>query len=265
MFKDAPEAINDQLVWCFVFNLGKLLIKKQDSVVNVPVKIAMKQLKAWETTRFYLGKLEGCDCYCIEAADKITIPEQMYFKRFFSLFGQIDEEIFTLAGRASHILDWHKKNQYCGRCGSETELKKDELALACSVCGNIIYPKISPAIIVAVIKGDEILLAQGKDFRFYSTLAGFVEPGETLEDCVRREVFEEVGIRIKNVKYFGSQPWPFPDSLMIGFTAEYESGEISVDPNEIATAGWFKRNNLPVTPTQSSIAGKLIQWFCNKG
>lgn len=259
--------MNDQPVWCFVFNSGNLLIKVENDVINVPVKMTMEQFKAWETTKFYLGRFDGCDCYCIETDDNKNLPEEMVFRKFRSLFGKIEEELFMLAGRASHILDWHKKNQYCGICGSKTEMKQDELAKVCLNCSNIIYPKISPAIIVAIINGDKILLAQARNFRnkFYSLIAGFVEPGETLENCVEREVFEEVGIRIKNIRYFGSQPWPFPDSLMIGFIAEYESGEISVDGNEIDCADWFSRSTLPNTPTESSIAGQIIQWFCNNG
>ncbi len=263
-----PDNVSDQPVWCFVFNAGSLLVKVQNGIINVPVKLTLEELKAWEKTRFYLGRLNDCDCYCIEtdenaAVDKAAVPEEMIFKKFRSLFGRIDEEIFMLAGKAAQILDWHKKSQYCGSCGSKTETKQDELAKVCLNCSNIIYPKISPAIIVAVINGDKILLAKGRNFKFYSLIAGFAEPGETLEDCVQREVFEEVGIRIRNIQYFGSQPWPFPDSLMIGFTAEYESGELLVDGNEIVSADWFTKESLPEVPNNSSIAGKIIDWFCD--
>ena len=141
--------------------------------------------------------------------------------------------------------------------------KKDESAKVCSECGNIVYPRISPAVITAVFKGDQILLAHNRSFRngLYSLIAGFVEPGETLEHCVKREIMEEVGIRVKNVRYAGSQPWSFPDALMIAFTAEYESGEICVDQVEIIDAGWYRMDAMPDIPSTDSIAGRLIRWY----
>ncbi|MEJ2041606.1 MAG: NAD(+) diphosphatase, partial [Desulfosarcinaceae bacterium] len=125
------------------------------------------------------------------------------------------------------------------------------------------YPRLSPAIIVAVIRNDRILLARNKRFRapFHSVLAGFVEPGETLEECEQREIGEVVGLAVKNIRYFGSQPWPFPNSLMVGFVAEYASGEITIDRKEIMEADWFPADALPRTPTRISIAGRLIEWF----
>ncbi|MFP4194870.1 MAG: NAD(+) diphosphatase, partial [Desulfobacterales bacterium] len=133
----------------------------------------------------------------------------------------------------------------------------------CPQCGLINYPRVSPAVIVAVVKNGQILLARNKQARipFYSVLAGFVEPSETLEQCVEREVGEEVGITVENIRYFGSQPWPFPNSLMIGFTAEYASGEIQIDSGELSDAGWFDKNSLPRVPPALSIAGQLIEWF----
>lgn len=260
-----PETTeNGKPVWFFVFNSEEVLINTTNNTFNVPVKTTIEDLKLRVLAKYYLGKLDGCDCYCLETDDKTTVPEGMLFKKFRSLLGRIDEEIFMLAGRAYQILNWDKKNQYCGSCGSENEMKHDERAKICPKCSNIIYPKISPAVIVAIIKDNEILLAHAKYFKenLYSLIAGFVEPGETFEDCVQREVFEEVGIKVKNLKYFGSQPWPFPDSLMVGFTAEYESGKISVDGNEITSAGWYTKESLPDVPNNSSIAGKIINWFC---
>ena len=139
----------------------------------------------------------------------------------------------------------------------------DERAKRCPACGLVNYPRLSPAVIVAVIKGDQILLARNKRFRapFYSVLAGFVEPGETLEQCVQREIHEEVGLSVKNIRYFGSQPWPFPNSLMIGFVADYAGGEIAVDNSELMEAGWFSAESLPVLPSPISIAWQLIDWF----
>ena len=133
-------------------------------------------------------------------------------------------------------------------------------------CGLVNYPEVSPAIIVAVTKGARILLARSRKFQtdFYSVLAGFVESRETLDQCVRREVKEEVGIDVENVRYFASQPWPFPNTLMVGFTADYASGAVTIDKLEITDARWFKADNLPVTPRAGTIARLLIDWFVEK-
>ncbi len=168
-----------------------------------------------------------------------------------------------IAGRANQLLYWHQTHQYCGRCGHVTQDKTDERAKRCPQCKQINYPRLSPAVIVAILKDNQILLARNRRFKlpFYSVLAGFVEPGESLEECVKREIKEEVGITVKNIRYFGSQPWPFPDSLMIAFVAEYAAGEIVVDRLEIMDAGWFSKENLPNIPPSISIARQLIDWF----
>lgn len=259
-----PENHGNKPVGLFVFKSKELLVNITGGTLSIPVKITMDELQLKPQAKYYLGKLDGCDCYCIATDDSAVMPEGTAFRKFRSLLGRIDEVDFMLAGRAYHLLEWLQKNRFCGVCGSETEMKQDERARTCGQCGHIIYPRISPAVIVAITRGSEILLAHASNFKenMYSLIAGFVEPGETFEDCIRREVFEEVGIKVKNLKYFGSQPWPFPDSLMVGFTAEYESGEISVDGQEITSAGWFTGRNLPEIPTVSSIAGQIIKWFC---
>lgn len=176
----------------------------------------------------------------------------------------LGDELFRIAGRAKQLLDWRNDHQYCGRCGHLTEFFDDDRAKKCLVCGLINYPRISPCIMVAITRGDEILLARSPHFRphLYSVLAGFIEPGETAEACVHREVYEEVGLEIQNLQYIASQPWPFPNSLMFGFCAEYKSGEIKVDPKEIAEAKWFRRDNLPSTlPLPFSLSYQLIQRF----
>ena len=180
-----------------------------------------------------------------------------------SLFGQVEEEQIWVAGLANQFVIWNENHRYCGKCGRLTTEKTDERAKACLHCGLVNYPRLSPAVIMAVIKDRQILLAQSQRFhaKFYSVLAGFVEPGETLEECVKREVREEVGIAVKNIRYFGSQPWPFPDSLMIAFTAEYAGGEIEIDNSEILYAGWFTADSLTFIPPKISIARHLIDWF----
>ncbi|MBW1850764.1 MAG: NAD(+) diphosphatase [Deltaproteobacteria bacterium] len=182
------------------------------------------------------------------------------------MFSRLGEEVIQVAGLANQLRLWNLNHQFCGKCGNPTENKTDERAKICPQCGLINYPRLSPAIIVAVIKDKQILLAHSSRFpsKFYSVLAGFVEPGETLETCVKREVREEVGLDVKNICYFGSQPWPFPDSLMVAFTAEYAGGKITTDNCEIADANWFSADNLPDVPPRISIARELIDWFLNK-
>ncbi|AXR08022.1 NAD(+) diphosphatase [Salinimonas sediminis] len=172
------------------------------------------------------------------------------------------QEVFQEFARAWQYVHFLRTHRYCGQCGSPTEQVGWEMAVQCSRCQHRAYPRVSPCIIVAIYHNDELLLARGvrhKDTEMYSTLAGFVESGETLEQAVHREVMEEVGVKVKNLRYFDSQPWPFPHSLMVGFLAEYAGGDIVVDDHEIVDAYWFKTTALPKTPPVESIAGRLIE------
>lgn len=176
------------------------------------------------------------------------------------LYGKMDEAFCALAGRASQLILWDRTHQFCGQCGKKTTDRQNERAKECPSCHLLAFPKICPVVMALVQKEDEILLARGVHFPtgFYSALAGFVDPGETLEQCVKREVFEEVGLLIDNIQYFGSQPWPFPNSLLIAFTCDWKSGEIKIDPSEIVDAKWFKKDNLPLLPQTLSISRILI-------
>ena len=177
-----------------------------------------------------------------------------------------EEREFFRAGKAFHLMDWQRTNRYCGVCGTGTEYDPAEGAMRCPACGEIYYPVISPAIIVAVEREGKLLMGHGVNFppgRF-SVLAGFVEPGESLEECVKREVYEETRIRVRNIRYFGSQPWPFPRSLMLGFTAEWESGEIEVDGREVTEAAWFAPDEITDVFRGLSISWKLIENFIKK-
>ena len=179
------------------------------------------------------------------------------------LYGQLPDDQFAIAGRATQIINWAQNHRFCGRCGSATNPHGRERALVCAQCSLHFYPRLSPAVIVAVYKENQLLLARNRRFRsgYYSVLAGFVEPGETLEDCVKREIYEEVNVDVKNIRYFGSQPWPFPNSLMVAFTAEYAGGEIKANQAEIVEAGWFSADKLPLIPPKITIARWLIDWF----
>jgi NAD+ diphosphatase len=167
----------------------------------------------------------------------------------------------ALAGRAAQVLEWDRTHRFCGVCGTPTERLAHERSRRCPSCGHTAYPRISPAMMALVWRPGELLLARAPHFipGMYSALAGFVEPGETLEECVAREVAEEVGVRVKNLRYFGSQSWPFPHSLMVAFTAEWDGGEIVPQPDEIEDAGWYPFDALPGIPPRFSIAGYLIR------
>jgi NAD+ diphosphatase len=172
----------------------------------------------------------------------------------------IGTDLWTIAGRASQILRWRRDHQFCGRCGTEMQEEPQESLRKCPKCGFFTYPRISPAVIMSIVKEDKILLGRSPRFPtgMYSVLAGFVEPGETLEEAVAREVKEETNIDITDIRYIASQPWPFPHSLMVGFTARYAGGTIKVDNDELEDAAWFSAAELPRLPTPISIARKLI-------
>jgi NAD+ diphosphatase len=180
------------------------------------------------------------------------------------VFTALGEDLFMAAGIATQLVEWTTTSRYCGRCATPTVRSTEDRSMRCPACGLTAYPRIAPAVIVLVRRGAEALLARGSRFPrpFYSTLAGFVEVGETLEQTVAREIREEVGVEVKDVRYFGSQPWPFPHSLMIGFTAEWAGGEIRPDPAEIADAQWFRADALPTVPPPLSIARRLIDAWC---
>jgi NAD+ diphosphatase len=177
-----------------------------------------------------------------------------------TLFSVLDDAQFALAGRAVQLVDWDRTHMYCGRCGTPTESKPSERVRICPACKLSAYPRVAPAVMALVRRGSQLLLARGPHFPpgMYSALAGFVEPGESLEQCLAREVAEEVGVRISNTRYFASQSWPFPHSLMIAFVCEWTSGEIRPQAGEIEEANWFEVLQLPKLPSKISIARRLI-------
>ncbi len=214
----------------------------------------------------YLGEVAGIPLYACEVDSEADNPDGYEFDTLWSFLGQVDEPVFYLIGRAKQIVDWHRNHQYCGQCGGETTTTNFDRSRKCERCKQFFYPRLSPSIIVLVTNGEDLLLAKNAKARgdFYSTLAGFVEPGESVEETVHREVMEEGGIKIKNLQYYGSQSWPFPNSLMLGFHAEYDSGEFQLQPDEIADARWFHYQNLPHRPAMFSISGWLIDDYIKK-
>ncbi len=250
----------------FLFKQNELLVRKIKEQYNVPTNGSADYSKYLYSNMHYIGNIDKQSCYTAKYIQGQELKDDMEFLTLRQLFGQMDESILQAAFRAIQIVAWDDTHKFCGVCAAPTEKKSNEHAKVCPNCGHIAYPRLSPAVIVAVTKGDKLLLASNKNFTstMYSVLAGFVEAGESLEECVKREIKEEVSIEVKNIKYFGSQSWPFPNSFMIGFTAEYESGEIKVDENELSDARWFSVKELPNIPGSISISRKLIDWYVQK-
>lgn len=251
----------------YLFYKDKLLVKKDEKGYSIPTRKDVEELNLEIKHCQCLGAYKGVNCYCGEILGDEKSNYSFVDLKTYSK--DICEDDFLVSAKALLLLDFVRNNQRCGICGSPMKMKSEDndRAMVCINCGNTVWPKTSPAIIVAVTKGDKLLLAHNKMFPkgMYSLIAGFVEMGETLEDCVKREVFEETGIMVHNIKYFGSQPWPFPNSLMIGFTAEYLDGEIKVDNYEIEDARWFSKEEIPKVFRRSiSISTKLIEWFLNR-
>lgn len=259
-----PQEI-ERAFW-FIFYNDKLLVHLSDNTVNIPLAGDLSVFNLEPAGKRYLGKLNNCPCYAVEMTGDKFVPKNTAFLGLRKLFGLVEENLFWLAGRAIQVVHWDRTHRYCGRCGAGTYEKSDEYAKVCPECGLASYPRISPVVIVAVVKDKEILLVRSNHFKtdFYTVISGFVEPGETLEECLRREVKEEVGVAVKNISYFGSQSWPFPNSLMVAFTAEYDGGEIITDEEEIKDAKWFTKEDLPDLPNSISIARQLINWFAEK-
>jgi len=258
-----PSSKKIEPAWWFVFHGDNLLIRAKDKTAAIPCATHLESLHLRPIRTQYLGTLDGRPCYSAELATDALAPEGMAFRGLRELFGLLEENLFWVSGYAKQIMNWDQMHQYCGRCGTPTKTKPNERAKVCPQCGLINFPRISPAVIVAVLKGDQILLTRAHRFPpgLYSVIAGFVEPGETLEECVRREIKEEVGIEVGNIRYFGSQSWPFPNSLMVAFTADYINGNLSIDKTEVTDAGWFTADNLPCIPDKASISRRLIDWF----
>lgn len=252
-----PASIADGAV-CFVWRDDRILARATEpptlptlaDVVRLPI----------DGVRHYLGRYHDADCIAIHVAGDAPDVEGWQWRGLRSLFGELPEELLALAGRSFQIAEWERSHRYCGRCGAPMRDKAGERAKECPACGHVAYPRISPAMMVLVTRGYDLLLARAKRFpgAMYSALAGFVEAGESIEDCIHREVREEVGVEVRDLAYFTSQVWPFPHSLMIAYTAEYAGGDMRPGDAEIADAKWFSIDALPQLPSPVSISRKLI-------
>jgi NAD+ diphosphatase len=253
---------------CLAFARGDLLIFESDDEVRFPSWDDLRRLDLLTLRNQFLGDLDDEPLWSVELAADFEPPRGLSLLGLRSLYDRVPDEVFALAGRAAQIVAWDRDHQYCGRCGTHTEPVPGERARQCPVCGLISYPRLSPAIIVLIERGEEILLARGHQFApgRFGIVAGFVEPGESLEEAVQREIREEVNLDVSDITYFGSQPWPFPHGIMIGFRAQYAGGDISLEDGELAEAGWYGIETLPTVPQKLSIARRLIDaWATERG
>lgn len=254
-----PDPMPSLGLW-FLFRERDLLVATPPSIPNVrdPADLGLQPVR----TQF-LGMLDGMPCFSGELPANAPPPPGMEFCGLRPLFGRLPDPLFWLAARAVQVVDWDRTHQFCGSCGLPTAGRTTERARECPRCGLLVFPRLAPAVIILINKGEEVLLARGPHFTpgMYSVIAGFVEPGESLEEAAVREIQEEVGLNVRDLCYFGSQPWPFPHSLMIAFTAAHASGEIRVDPRELEDARWFRFDQLPPLPGPLSVSRRLIEWF----
>jgi NAD+ diphosphatase len=242
--------------WCFAFVQRELLLLDTEAPTLAPMDATA--LLAQATVHHYLGRLAAVDCWAL------TLPESPPGWRRMPLRAammSLDPTLGALAGRATQVLEWDRTHRYCGVCATPTTLQPGERARVCPACGHTAYPRLSPAMMALVWRPGELLLARSPHYTagMYSALAGFVEAGESLEECVHREVAEEVAVTVDSLRYYGSQSWPFPNSLMVAFTARWSGGEIVPQPGEIEHAQWFALDALPNIPPRFSIAGHLIR------
>lgn len=252
----------------FVFYKDQLLIEQKENKHSIPCSSVPPVTPPIGSTVHTIGEINGtlCKTYNLHAPIPGSESPARQMVGLRASYDALPFEEYNMAGKAFQILNWDQNSRYCPACGVPTH-QISPIAKKCPECRQEFYPRISPAIIVRIRKGDSILLVHARNFRgtFNGLVAGFLEPGETLEECVHREVKEETGLHIKNLKYFGSQPWPYPSGVMIGFTADYESGDIKLQEEELNAGAFYTKDNLPEIPRKLSLARKLIDdWLEEK-
>ncbi|MBE7416991.1 MAG: NAD(+) diphosphatase [Ideonella sp.] len=258
----APIAPSSAVAWCFAFVEGQLLLPEGRAEAGLAPQ-PWSCFEPMRPARHFLGRIDGVDCWAFTLEQPPAGFRRVPLRAAMMSF---DDTLMGVAGRAAQVLEWDRAHRYCGVCGTPTELQAHERARKCPRCGHSAYPRLSPAMMVLVWRAPaggprQVLLARSPHYvpGVYSALAGFVEPGESLEQCVHREVAEEVGVRVDHLRYYGSQSWPFPHSLMVAYTAEWVGGEIVRQEDEIEDAQWYTIDALPPIPPRFSISGHLIR------
>lgn len=250
---------NGHASW-FIFKDSALLVRVDGDQHFLPSSSPI--LTASHHEYLCVGNYKNIPCLTVDVtrATDLTPPDGLAFMPLRECHGHLDHALMRIACRALQLLEWKKSSLFCGRCGTANDFPPEEHVAKCPACEALAYPRLSPAMMVLIRRERQILLARSPHFRpgVYSALAGFVEPGETVEETIHREIFEEVGVKVSSVMYFGSQSWPFPHSLMLAFVADYESGDIVVDGIEIEDAQWFDIDALPLLPFPASISHRLI-------
>lgn len=255
--------LEDKLTTWFIFQNNQLILLKENEK-NPLTRDTFTYFETFFLRKFTLGTYQQSLCFCAEIPKDFHLPEELISLPLRKAFELLGNEWYGPLAKAYAVINWDGNHQFCGHCGAPTYHKVGSFERLCTRCGLGAYPRISPSIMVLIQKHDHVLLARSPHFAkgAYGLIAGFVEVGESLEETLHREVREEVGINVKNLIYFGSQSWPFPDSLMIGFIADYDRGEITIDNVEIIEADWYRYDNLPGYPSSSaSLARKLIDHF----
>jgi len=251
----------DESDWLFYFEDNQLLVKTVGDRFLIPQKNDFPSLSTQSAA--FLFSLNDASCFLISDKPSISLPDFEY--KDMNFMRALDQpEVAWSALAAFQLMNWYNQNKFCGKCGSPMQHKADERAIVCPSCKNMVFPKISPAVITAIVCDDKILLARNASFtnNLFALIAGYVDVGETLEQAVRREIKEEVGLEITRLQYYKSQPWPMSGSLMVGFVAEADDQQpIVIDNKEIVEAGWFLRGQLPNHPNNTSIAGEMIEKF----
>ncbi len=255
----APEPRDAEDAWLFVIHEQQLCVDADQMPAPGIPRAPSFLLRGHPDYRF-IGLLHGEPCYVCRQADHELADRPLYPMPLRELMGRLDDTQFTMAARALQVISWRQNHRFCSRCGAETRPHPTELAMLCSACEYRQYPRITPCVIALITDGEYALLGHSARFPegFYSCLAGFMEAGETAEQAVHREIMEEVGVEVKDLRYFSSQSWPFPHSLMLGFHAAFADGEIRIDDDEITDARWFHHTELPHIPPPGSIARTLI-------
>ena len=252
------------MAYWFIFNKGDVMLEKcDDGSFTIPCSDCAPVATDENTHVMNISPMD--DGTEVKACSIDYVPEDARFEMcgLRQSFYKLSRPLYLKAGKAGELLYWDRNTRFCGVCGSPMEMDTD-ISKRCPNCDKTVWPQLATAIIVLINRGDDLLLVHAKNFKtdFYGCIAGFVETGESLEEAVRREVMEETALTIKNLRYFKSQPWPYPCGLMVGFFAEYESGELKLQESELSRGNWFNKNSLPTIPEKLSLARMLIdKWL----